>query len=458
MTSSLWWTGPTWLSQPVQSWPMQSLPILPNGIGDEEAFSSERRKAAIVNTMTTTISGESCISGCIDIDKYSTLEKLLRVTAWVRRFVYNAKADSLKLSGPLCASELQEALYSWIKATQLKHFELEVKQLLSKGIISKNSSIYSLNPELDDNQILQWRKCFDWCSWFCSWAGKRLVREPSGLVSNLGCFPAPDSNVADFLYTGPMCRYAEDLVLSMRILSADSGKLVDISEKVNFKTLKIRFMKEIHGLLVVPVREEMVQALKCAVSYFQTYYSVESKEVKMPTLYDASRAVLCTLLDGVSDLKATLTNGMEDFNEKLDYLKCFFGKSTLSYAPLRAMNGAKVSLLCNKNNASKYQKLIESWSEEFDHLLDDHTVLLMPTFPVTAPYHSEIFHFLPSSCYTSIFNVLGLPSTQCPLGYTSDGLPYGIQIVGRKNSDALTIACAVELEKFFGGWKSPGSL
>ncbi|CAL1294095.1 unnamed protein product [Larinioides sclopetarius] len=155
LTSLLWWMGPTWLSEQVQSWPMQCLPILPDGICDEEAFPSERRQTAMVNTMASTTSGENCNSVCIDIDKYSTLEKLLRVTAWVRRFVYNAKADSLKFCGPLCASELQEALYSWIKATQLKHFELEVKQLLSKGIISKNSSIYSLNPELDDNQLLQ---------------------------------------------------------------------------------------------------------------------------------------------------------------------------------------------------------------------------------------------------------------------------------------------------------------
>ncbi|GBO33550.1 hypothetical protein AVEN_166524-1 [Araneus ventricosus] len=75
----------------------------------------------------------------------------LKINTWVFYItVHNAKSGSLKLSGPLCASELQEALYSWIKATQLKHFGRELKQLLSKG-----SSIYNLNPELDDNQLLQ---------------------------------------------------------------------------------------------------------------------------------------------------------------------------------------------------------------------------------------------------------------------------------------------------------------
>ncbi|GIY79559.1 fatty-acid amide hydrolase 2-A [Caerostris darwini] len=58
-------------------------------------------------------------------------------------------------------------------------------------------------------------------------------------------------------------------------------------------------------------------------------------------------------------------------------------------------------------------------------------------------------------CYTGIFNVLGLPVTQCPLGFNKEGLPYGIQIVGGKNSDPLTIACAVELEKAFGVLTTP---
>ncbi|GBM03663.1 hypothetical protein AVEN_134897-1 [Araneus ventricosus] len=155
LTSSLWWMGPAWLSQPVQSWPVQCLPNPPDGMCGEEVIASERRRTAIVNTMVTTTNDDNCISGCIDIDKYSNLGKLLRVTAWVRRFIHNAKPGPLKLSGPLCASELQEALYSWIKATQLKYFGRELKQLLSKGIISKDSSIYNLNPELDDNQLLQ---------------------------------------------------------------------------------------------------------------------------------------------------------------------------------------------------------------------------------------------------------------------------------------------------------------
>ncbi|GBN72890.1 Fatty-acid amide hydrolase 2-B [Araneus ventricosus] len=102
--------------------------------------------------------------------------------------------------------------------------------------------------------------------------------------------------------------------------------------------------------------------------------------------------------------------------------------------------------------------MIKGLTQEFNDILDEDTVLLLPTAPYVAPYHNGTWPFLLSCCYTSIVNILGLPSTQCPMGFSEQKLPYGIQIVGSKGNDALTIACAVELEKAFGGWKPPGEL
>ena len=58
----------------------------------------------------------------------------------------------------------------------------------------------------------------------------------------------------------------------------------------------------------------------------------------------------------------------------------------------------------------------------------------------------------------AIFNVLGLPVTQCPLGLSSEGLPLGIQLVAASYNDHLTLAVARYLEKAFGGWVSPGKV
>lgn len=63
-----------------------------------------------------------------------------------------------------------------------------------------------------------------------------------------------------------------------------------------------------------------------------------------------------------------------------------------------------------------------------------------------------------SSLPAAIFNILGLPVTQCPLGLSKEGLPLGVQVIGGKLQDQVTLAVAIYLEKTFGGWRDPGSI
>lgn len=64
----------------------------------------------------------------------------------------------------------------------------------------------------------------------------------------------------------------------------------------------------------------------------------------------------------------------------------------------------------------------------------------------------------PTFSLAAIFNVLGLPVTQCPLGLGSEGLPLGVQLVAAAYNDHLTLAVARYLEKAFGGWVLPGKV
>jgi amidase len=51
------------------------------------------------------------------------------------------------------------------------------------------------------------------------------------------------------------------------------------------------------------------------------------------------------------------------------------------------------------------------------------------------------------------WNLLGWPSINIPAGFTSDGLPIGVQLMGPANSEPLLISLAAELEAI-GGWAS----
>lgn len=88
-------------------------------------------------------------------------------------------------------------------------------------------------------------------------------------------------------------------------------------------------------------------------------------------------------------------------------------------------------------------------------MLGDDGILLVPTHPTPALYHSQPITRPFNAAYTAIFNVLGVPVTQVPLGLGSWGVPVGIQVVASLHNDHLTLAMAAELERAFGGWVPP---
>ena len=78
----------------------------------------------------------------------------------------------------------------------------------------------------------------------------------------------------------------------------------------------------------------------------------------------------------------------------------------------------------------------------------DYDAVVMPTSPVpatpiagTPPEHAMV---RPRN--TMPFNLLGLPAISVPCGFTRDGLPVGLQIVGKAFDEAgvLRIAHAYE--------------
>ena len=93
-------------------------------------------------------------------------------------------------------------------------------------------------------------------------------------------------------------------------------------------------------------------------------------------------------------------------------------------------------------------------------------VLICPTAAIPAFRHGErewqvegrTVQYLDAWSYCEWFNLLGFPAAVVPMGYSKEGLPIGVQIVGRPWEEEVVLAVAAQLEKERGRWQEPRRL
>jgi aspartyl-tRNA(Asn)/glutamyl-tRNA(Gln) amidotransferase subunit A len=106
------------------------------------------------------------------------------------------------------------------------------------------------------------------------------------------------------------------------------------------------------------------------------------------------------------------------------------------------------------------QAAFHAWQAEFDGVLS-------PTCPIPAPPLDQIDETVsPLSRLTRAANYLDLPGISVPCGLTRDGLPVGLQILGRPRDEAAVVALGAAFERVSGwnarapdldGFATPGS-
>jgi Asp-tRNA(Asn)/Glu-tRNA(Gln) amidotransferase A subunit family amidase len=93
-------------------------------------------------------------------------------------------------------------------------------------------------------------------------------------------------------------------------------------------------------------------------------------------------------------------------------------------------------------------------------------VLICPTAAIPAFRHGErewqvegkTVKYLDAWSYCEWFNLLGFPAAVVPMGYSEEGLPIGVQIVGRPWEEEVVLAVAARLEEERGAWHAPPPL
>ncbi|XP_046143095.1 uncharacterized protein LOC123988133 [Osmia bicornis bicornis] len=143
VTSTLWWSGPTWLSRDARHWPV-------SGSGTTEVPEARVVKVSLA---------VSDLSKYSMFGKYSEYSKLLRVVAFCLRFIdrirNNASLTGEATQNRLSCLEINRARVTIIKLVQEETFHDELIELKKGEMVSKRSCLYSLSPFLDEGGLIR---------------------------------------------------------------------------------------------------------------------------------------------------------------------------------------------------------------------------------------------------------------------------------------------------------------
>jgi Asp-tRNA(Asn)/Glu-tRNA(Gln) amidotransferase A subunit family amidase len=115
------------------------------------------------------------------------------------------------------------------------------------------------------------------------------------------------------------------------------------------------------------------------------------------------------------------------------------------------------------------ETLLQTWIErdviraEILRQMREFPILLCPVAAIPAFRHGErewsidgkVVKYLDAWSYCEWFNLLGFPAAVIPVGASAEGLPIGIQIVGRPWEEEAVLAVAAAVERECGGWREP---
>jgi hypothetical protein len=136
-TSTLWWKGPQWLTQDPSSWPAA---IVNTPLDNLE----------IRNVHITAQSPEDIIQ------RFSKLNRLIRVIAYCRRFINKCRhSKANRQIATLTTQDLDQALTCCVKMVQQTSYAQEVKDLTGQGKVASTSSLKTLCPFIEQEGILR---------------------------------------------------------------------------------------------------------------------------------------------------------------------------------------------------------------------------------------------------------------------------------------------------------------
>lgn len=266
---------------------------------------------------------------------------------------------------------------------------------------------------------------------------------------------ANDENWPTFFALGSMVRYARDLPLLLTVISQTDEAKISFNKKVCLKDIKF-FYTDDYGSISGSITTDIKEAICKLMRHLDTIGEVKVQKANLEDMKQ-NFELISIILFRIKDLYS-MFNRWDDpeksknvFKETLKYIFC------MSPHTFPTIVCGILKNIVEKLPASYYNEMMETrmrLKKQFEELLGDNGVLISPSYNSSAFYPSESVYNI-YIIYMGLFNVLGFPVTQCPLGFDKNQMPIGVQIIANPGCDHLTIAVAQEIERTFGGWREP---
>jgi len=271
----------------------------------------------------------------------------------------------------------------------------------------------------------------------CHACGLAGIKPTQGLVPRTGHIIDYGGFADSMQQVGPLARHVGDLALLLPILAGpddlDAATApVPISDYrgVDLRTLRAAWYISNGEMDPTP---EIARLVEQCVGYL-TAAGVKCSQARPP------------LLKEVGELRGKLGGADGGASTQRRVRRA----GTKQTSPQLGLGGTAIS---SAEFATTVERLDECRSRMLA-FLEDYDIILCPPSALPAPRLGEN-PGLSGWNYTSVYNITGWPAAVVRAGTSPEGLPLGIQMVGRPWTEHVVLAVASHIESKTGGWQRP---
>jgi amidase len=275
---------------------------------------------------------------------------------------------------------------------------------------------------------------------FCGVAG---IKPTSGRVPRTGHVMPAEGYLQSWTQLGPLARSVDDLALVLGVIAGPDwrdasaiGMPLRDPNRVKLDSLAVAWHDD-NGIRAPTAA--VAQAVTAATA------ALESAKVRVVNRRPADLAEGFELA-----LRLYAADGGAWIKRLIDQA----GTTEPSPATARAISGL------SPLSSAELSALIERWDRWRGRMLsflERFDAILCPPNAMPAPLHggANSAEALPAFGYTFVFNLTGWPAAVVPAGRSPEGLPIGVQVVGRPWREDVVLAIAKRIETALGGYRPP---